>query len=78
MAEEVQRPEAPREPIDRVVDPLVRFMHVESAGGVVLAACAALALFLANSGWADAFVGIWKINRCSRVHRARSIARGSS
>jgi len=50
MAEECEQPEVPREPIDRLVDPLLRFMHVESAGGVVLAACAALALFLANSG----------------------------
>jgi len=61
MENEGARPEVPREPIDRLVDPLVRFMHVESAGGVVLAVCAALALFLANSGWADAYVGIWKI-----------------
>lgn len=61
VTKEAARPDVPREPIDRVVDPLVRFLHVESAGGVVLAACAALALLLANSGWADAYVGIWKI-----------------
>ncbi len=36
-------------PIGRLVDPLVRFLHVESAGGMVLLACTVIALLLANS-----------------------------
>ncbi len=34
--------------VGRLVAPLVRFMHVESSGGVVLLACTLLALVLAN------------------------------
>ncbi len=36
-------------PVGRLVAPLVRFLHVESAGGLVLLACTAVALILANS-----------------------------
>ena len=49
----------PVEPIDRVVAPLVRFLHVESAAGVVLLACTLTALVLANSAWSEAFLGFW-------------------
>jgi NhaA family Na+:H+ antiporter len=50
----------PSEAIDRLVAPLQRFLHVEAAGGVVLLAASAAALALANSPWADAFLGVWK------------------
>jgi NhaA family Na+:H+ antiporter len=50
----------PREPIHRVVNPIVRFMHVEAAAGIVLLACTAAALVLANSRFADGFLAIWK------------------
>jgi len=50
----------PREPIDRVVGPLSRFLHVEAASGVVLLAAAVLAFAAANSPWADAWLGFWK------------------
>lgn len=50
----------PVEPIDRLLAPLERFLHVEAAGGVVLLACTAAALVLANSPWADAWAAIWK------------------
>jgi len=36
-------------PVGRLLAPLVRFLHVESAGGLVLLACTAVALVLANS-----------------------------
>ncbi len=51
----------PGKPIDRLVGPIVRFMHVEAASGVVLLVCTALALVLANSRFADGFLGFWKI-----------------
>jgi NhaA family Na+:H+ antiporter len=50
----------PRAPIDRLVGSLERFLHVEAAGGVVLLAATVASLFLANSAWADGFLGLWK------------------
>ncbi len=52
--------ELPREPIDAIIAPFERFLHVEAAGGVVLAGCTVASLALANSPMADAFIGIWK------------------
>ncbi len=50
----------PREPIDSLVDPLKRFLHIEAASGVVLLVATAIALTLANLPTADWFLGIWK------------------
>src|SRR5262245_11041884 len=47
--------------VGRLVAPLVRFMHVESSGGVVLLACTVVALGLANSPLADQFDAVWHI-----------------
>jgi len=52
----------PREPVDRFIQPLARFLHVEAAGGVVLLATTAIALTLANSSLGDGFLSIWKTN----------------
>src|SRR5215510_14745319 len=46
--------------VDRWVQPLVRFLHVEAASGVVLLAATAVALLLANSPAAAAFATIWE------------------
>ena len=43
-----------------MVKPIVRFMHVEAAGGIVLLVCTVAALVLANSRFADGFLAIWK------------------
>lgn len=51
----------PKAPIDTIMDPLKRFLHIESAGGVVLLLATLAALVLANSSMADAFLGFWKI-----------------
>jgi NhaA family Na+:H+ antiporter len=55
----------PPAPIDRLTRPLARFLRIESASGLVLLACAAVALAMANSpaaGWWDTlwhtYVGI--------------------
>ena len=50
----------PREPIHRLVDPVVRFMHVEAASGVLLLVCTAVALVLANSAAGGWYASIWK------------------
>jgi NhaA family Na+:H+ antiporter len=59
-ADESPEPALPQEPIDRVVRPLERFLHVEAASGVVLLACALTALVLANSPAAEGFLAFWK------------------
>lgn len=55
-----EQPCLPTEPIDTVVDPLKRFLHIESASGVILLGATVVALALANSPLAEQFLGIWK------------------
>jgi Na+:H+ antiporter, NhaA family len=55
-----QDPRLPVEPIDRVVEPFVRFLHVESASGVVLLLVTLVALVLANSAASESFLALWK------------------
>ena len=50
----------PRKPIDRLVGPFERFLHIEAAGGVVLLAATIASLSLANSPWSDGFLALWK------------------
>jgi Na+:H+ antiporter, NhaA family len=54
------RPSVPAEPIDRIVEPIVRFLHVEAASGIVLLLFTVAALALANSPWSKAFLELWK------------------
>ena len=49
----------PERPIQRLQRPLQAFIHVESAGGVVLLVCTAIALIAANSAYADAYQAFW-------------------
>jgi NhaA family Na+:H+ antiporter len=56
-----EHPEFPSRRIEQLTRPFVHFMHVESAGGIVLLACTALALILANSPWAEAYHHFWEI-----------------
>jgi NhaA family Na+:H+ antiporter len=51
----------PKEPIDVILNPLSRFLHVESASGIVLFLATAIALALANSPLGDSFLSFWKI-----------------
>lgn len=46
--------------MDRIVKPVMRFLHIEAASGVVLLFCTVVALVLANSPWAKQFLGFWK------------------
>ncbi len=50
----------PSPPVERWLTPVRRFLHIESASGVVLLACTVLALVLANSPLAGWFAAIWK------------------
>ncbi len=49
----------PDAPIHRLTRPLERFLHVESAGGIVLLVCMIAALALANSPAAEAYHHFW-------------------
>ncbi len=51
--------EFPKAPIDRVVAPIERFLHVAAASGVVLVAAAVVALAWANSPWSETYFAIW-------------------
>jgi Na+:H+ antiporter, NhaA family len=50
----------PDQPIVRAMEPLVRFLHVEAAGGIALLVATLVALIAANSGVAETFAAIWK------------------
>jgi NhaA family Na+:H+ antiporter len=58
---EPDRPAAlPVTRVERWLAPVARFLHIESASGIVLLACTALALMLANSPLAASFAAVWK------------------
>jgi len=50
----------PREPVDRLLGPLQRFLHIQAASGIVLLVATVVALVAANSAWADGFLGFWQ------------------
>ncbi len=64
MADHPQRESQPRilpeQPVDRLIAPIVRFLHVQTASGVVLLVFAAAALILANSAAAPDFHRLWE------------------
>ncbi len=51
----------PREAIHRVVEPFVRFLHVEAMSGVVLLVAGVTAIVLANSPVSSQFLSFWKM-----------------
>lgn len=46
--------------IERMLAPFQRFVQTESASGLVLLACTALALAWANSPWAESYTDLWE------------------
>ncbi|WP_105189621.1 Na+/H+ antiporter NhaA [Pseudoalteromonas sp. T1lg48] len=50
----------PKEFADRLTNPFVRFLHIESAGGAILLFFTVAALILSNSPWADSFEHAWE------------------
>src|SRR5262245_37124679 len=51
----------PVAPVRRFTRPLTRFLEIESASGMVLLACATIALILANSPWARDYQDFWHL-----------------
>ena len=49
----------PERPIQRLQRPLLAFTHIESASGIVLLICTAIALIAANSSYAQAYEAFW-------------------
>jgi NhaA family Na+:H+ antiporter len=54
-------------PVDRLLDPLQRFLRLEAASGVLLLAAAALAFAWANSPWASTYQDFWSTPLGARV-----------
>ncbi len=50
----------PKELVDRLTNPFVRFLHIESASGSILLLFAIAALVLSNSPWAASFEHAWE------------------
>ena len=50
----------PRALVDRLTNPLARFLRIEALGGAVLLAAAVTALALSNSPWGHFFSDIWE------------------
>jgi NhaA family Na+:H+ antiporter len=48
-----------RRAIDRLLSPLAEFQRIESAGGILLLVCAAVAVAWANSPWRQAYLDFW-------------------
>jgi Na+:H+ antiporter, NhaA family len=50
----------PREPIDALIAPIRRFLHIEAMSGILLAAATLAAIIAANSQAGDAFLAFWQ------------------
>ncbi|WP_105199871.1 Na+/H+ antiporter NhaA [Pseudoalteromonas sp. T1lg10] len=50
----------PKEFADRLTNPFVRFLRIESAGGAILLFFTVAALIVSNSPWADSFEHVWE------------------
>jgi len=53
-------PTGSRTPIERILTPFQRFAQIESSGGIVLILCTLVALFWANSPWAESYHHLWE------------------
>jgi NhaA family Na+:H+ antiporter len=50
----------PRAPIDAIIAPIRRFLHIEATSGVLLVAATLVAIVAANSKAGDAFLAFWQ------------------
>lgn len=48
------------DPFDSLKEPFLRFLKIESSGGILLILATITALIVANSGWADYYESFWK------------------
>jgi len=51
----------PLEPVDRIIAPLALFLRIQAASGFLLLVVTAIALALANSPFAHAYLNLWEI-----------------
>jgi NhaA family Na+:H+ antiporter len=51
-----------KSPIDKILAPVSRFIHLEYTSGIVLLVSVLVAIFLANSGFHDFYEHFWHIN----------------
>lgn len=49
-----------KDPFDNVRQPFLRFLKIESSGGILLIIATICALIIANSGWANYYESFWK------------------
>jgi NhaA family Na+:H+ antiporter len=54
-------------PAERLLKPIKAFAEMEISGGVVLLACALIAMIWANSPWAESYFHLWEIELTIRV-----------
>ena len=57
----------PREPIDVILEPIQRFLHIEAASGVILLLFTIIAIIIANSPLAAGFYSFWKTSLGFRI-----------
>jgi Na+:H+ antiporter, NhaA family len=50
----------PKEPVDRLLGPVQRFLHIQAASGILLLVATIAALVAANTSWADGFLGFFE------------------
>lgn len=48
------------DPFDNVKQPFLRFLKIESSGGILLMIATIMALIIANSGWANYYESFWQ------------------
>jgi NhaA family Na+:H+ antiporter len=53
-------PDAGKPKIEKVIEPITHYLHVEATGGLVLMACLVVALVVANSPWAGPYHEFWQ------------------
>jgi NhaA family Na+:H+ antiporter len=61
MSDAVEFPDLlPQEPIQTLIDPIRRFLHIEATSGVLLVAASLAALIAANSSLGESFLAFWQ------------------
>lgn len=55
-----QKKITPQQPPHRLLLPFQRFVHAEASSGILLLLCTLVALFWANSIWADRYTSLWQ------------------
>ncbi|MCP4706233.1 MAG: Na+/H+ antiporter NhaA [candidate division Zixibacteria bacterium] len=55
----IEIPKMQNRPVVRLIEPIIRFMHIQAMGGVVLFCCTMVALWAANSQFASWYESFW-------------------